>query len=68
MLTLLALASFAAPLLQDTIGVADQVDPPSRGEFDGVDLGENVYATPALAPGRVFLRTTAALYCFGTRP
>jgi hypothetical protein len=29
------------------------------------DLGENVYATPALAPGRVYLRTTAALYCFG---
>jgi len=28
------------------------------------DLGENVYATPALAPGRVYVRTTEALYCF----
>lgn len=28
------------------------------------DLGEKVYATPALAPGRVYLRTTEALYCF----
>ncbi|MEZ6017604.1 MAG: PQQ-binding-like beta-propeller repeat protein [Planctomycetota bacterium] len=29
-----------------------------------VDLGEDVYATPALAPGRVYVRTTEALYCF----
>lgn len=28
------------------------------------DLGEKVYATPALAPGRVYVRTTEALYCF----
>ncbi len=28
------------------------------------DLGERCYATPALAQGRVFLRTEAALYCF----
>lgn len=27
-------------------------------------LGENVYATPALAEGRVYLRTVSALYCF----
>ncbi|MEM9802528.1 MAG: PQQ-binding-like beta-propeller repeat protein, partial [Planctomycetota bacterium] len=38
------------------------------GGFDPLwtgDLGENVYATPALASGRVYLRTTEALYCFG---
>ncbi|MEM6675334.1 MAG: PQQ-binding-like beta-propeller repeat protein [Planctomycetota bacterium] len=37
------------------------------GGFDPLwagDLGENVYATPALAPGRVYLRTTEALHCF----
>ena len=29
------------------------------------DLGEHAYATPALAEGRVYLRTTTALYAFG---
>ena len=29
------------------------------------DLGENVYATPALADGCLYLRTMQALYCFG---
>jgi hypothetical protein len=28
------------------------------------DLQERCYATPALAEGRVFLRTERALYCF----
>jgi outer membrane protein assembly factor BamB len=28
-------------------------------------LGEEVFATPALAEGRLFVRTTEALYCFG---
>lgn len=32
------------------------------------DLGENVYATPALGPGRVYLRTNQALYCFEAKP
>jgi outer membrane protein assembly factor BamB len=30
------------------------------------DLEEDVAATPALADGRVYLRTKSALYCFGT--
>jgi outer membrane protein assembly factor BamB len=30
------------------------------------DFGEDVYATPALAGGRVYLRTAGHLYCFGT--
>ena len=29
------------------------------------DFGENTYATPALVDGRVYLRTTGHLYCFG---
>jgi outer membrane protein assembly factor BamB len=29
------------------------------------DLGENIYATPALAEGRMYVRTTEALYAFG---
>jgi outer membrane protein assembly factor BamB len=33
------------------------------------DLGEPSYATPALADGRIYIRTTSALYCFGnTQP
>ena len=30
------------------------------------DIGEGVYATPAIADGRLYVRTTAALYAFGT--
>ena len=30
------------------------------------DLGEGCYATPALAGGHIYLRTSEALYCFGT--
>lgn len=29
------------------------------------DLGEEIYATPALSDGRIFVRTNQALYCFG---
>jgi hypothetical protein len=31
------------------------------------DIGEDTYATPAFADGRLYVRTTAALYAFGTR-
>jgi outer membrane protein assembly factor BamB len=31
------------------------------------DLGEEIYATPAVAEGRMYVRTTAALYAFGAR-
>jgi outer membrane protein assembly factor BamB len=30
------------------------------------ELGDEVYATPAIAGGRIFIRTRGALYCFGT--
>ena len=29
-------------------------------------IGEEIYATPAIADGRIYVRTTAALYAFGT--
>ena len=29
------------------------------------DLGDNIYATPALMDGRIYLRTLNTLYCFG---
>ena len=30
------------------------------------DLGEEIFATPALSAGKIFIRTAEALYCFGT--
>ena len=32
-----------------------------------IDLGEEIYATPAIADGRIYLRTASALYAFGSR-
>ena len=32
------------------------------------ELGDEVYATPAIADGRIFIRTRGALYCFGSPP
>ena len=29
------------------------------------DLNESCYATPALADGKIYVRTSEALYCFG---
>ena len=31
------------------------------------DLEEEIYATPAIAPGRIFIRTRGHLYAFGTK-
>jgi outer membrane protein assembly factor BamB len=28
-------------------------------------IGEDIYATPAVAEGRLYVRTTSALYAFG---
>ena len=30
-------------------------------------LNEEIFATPAIADGRLYVRTVSALYCFGTR-
>ncbi len=32
------------------------------------ELGEDIYATPAIADGRIYLRTMDTLYCFGKKP
>jgi hypothetical protein len=32
------------------------------------DLGEDCYATPAIADGRIYIRTGSTLYCFGKAP
>lgn len=40
---------------------------PEWKRLASADFGEKVYATPALADGRVYLRTTDHLYCFGTQ-
>ncbi len=45
--------------------------PMANGELKPIytgDLGENVYATPAISGGSVFVRTTEALYAFRDQP
>jgi outer membrane protein assembly factor BamB len=32
------------------------------------DLGEECWATPAIAGGRLYVRTASAIYCFGNKP
>ena len=36
----------------------------SLSEYVDGDLGEPVFATPAIAEGRLYVRTRSALYCF----
>ena len=36
-------------------------------ELASSDFGEDVYATPALVGGKIYLRTAGHLYCFGAR-
>ena len=31
------------------------------------DIGEPIHATPALAGGRIYVRTRGAVYCFGAK-
>ena len=31
------------------------------------DLGDDIHATPALAGGRIYVRTRGTLYCFGAK-
>lgn len=38
-------------------------EPLSQGKFD-----EDVFATPAIANGKIYVRTTGHLYCFGRMP
>ncbi|MEX0702409.1 MAG: PQQ-binding-like beta-propeller repeat protein [Planctomycetales bacterium] len=39
---------------------------PEWKEISSADLGETIYATPAIAGGRLFVRTAEAVYCFGS--
>jgi outer membrane protein assembly factor BamB len=41
---------------------------PTGGNLEPVsvsDLGDDIYATPAISDGRIYLRTRGWLYCFG---
>ena len=38
---------------------------PDQKLLSTADFGEEILATPALAPGRLYLRTRGALWCFG---
>jgi outer membrane protein assembly factor BamB len=38
---------------------------PGWGELASAEFGEDAYATPAIADGRIYLRTSRHLYCFG---
>jgi outer membrane protein assembly factor BamB len=50
-------------------GVVTALAPGREERVMGVtDLGEEITATPAFAPGRVVVRTSQAVYCFGKRP
>jgi outer membrane protein assembly factor BamB len=43
----------------------------ARGDWDVVAvnaLGDEVFATPAIADGRIYIRTKGMLYCFGKPP
>jgi putative heme-binding domain-containing protein len=52
--------------LVDEAGVLTIVSAAAEWEvLDSVDFGEPVYATPAIADGRIYVRTTGRLYCFG---
>jgi hypothetical protein len=34
-------------------------------ELSSTDLGDEAFGTPAIADGRIYLRTAGHLYCFG---
>ena len=41
---------------------------PTDGSLEPVainDLGDEIYATPAIADSRIYVRTRSMLYCFG---
>jgi outer membrane protein assembly factor BamB len=68
-------AVFASPVAADghvffttEAGAVAVVEPGSDLAVKRVnELGEETYATPAIADGRLYVRTTAALYAFGTK-
>ncbi|HEY3966399.1 MAG TPA: PQQ-binding-like beta-propeller repeat protein [Planctomycetaceae bacterium] len=38
---------------------------PGWREMSSADFGEKIYASPAIVDGRIFIRTSGHLYCFG---
>jgi outer membrane protein assembly factor BamB len=38
---------------------------PDQKQLSAAELDAEVFATPAIADGRIYVRTTNALYCFG---
>ncbi len=40
---------------------------PRREALAVNDVGESIYATPALAGGRLYVRTKESLYCFARK-
>jgi len=52
--------------LLDEIGELTVIKANDQGEvLHTAEFKEDVYATPALVDGRIYLRTAKALYCFG---
>jgi len=66
---------FASPVAADNkifivsqAGVVTVLKPGGGQEILAVnELDDECYATPAIADGRIYIRTRSALYCFGTR-
>ena len=50
---------------EDGKAAAFKADPKERGEVTKSDLGEGVFATPAAAGGKLFVRGTTHLFCIG---
>ena len=49
-------------------GVVTVLKAGAQWEVLGVnDIGEPIHATPALAGGRIYVRTRSAIYCFGAK-
>ena len=52
----------------DEIGQLTVIGATDKAEvLHTADFKEDVYATPALVDGRIYLRTAKALYCFGLK-
>lgn len=48
-------------------GIAFKADPKEYDSLSSSDLGEGVFASPAAAGGKLFVRTTGHLVCFGKK-
>jgi outer membrane protein assembly factor BamB len=54
--------------LLDEVGRLTVVSATDKAEvLHTADLKEDVFSTPAIVDGKIYLRTAAALYCFGIK-